>query len=101
MPDETSRSKLSDEVLESVRKSEQALLEAGRKFAEAVADAVPGAPEAARKIVDQAFSLTDRILTTQREFARAVLESLPGHHDGGASGDGETKSGDTSSSSSA
>jgi hypothetical protein len=96
MAEETSRSGLSDEVLESVRKSEEALLDAGRKFAEAVADAVPGAPEAARKIIDQAFSLTERILNTQREFARAVLDALPGRNHGG--GD-SSKAGDSSSSS--
>jgi hypothetical protein len=81
MPEETPRSSLSDEVLNTLRKSEEALLDAGRKFAEAVADAVPHAPETARKIMDQAFAMTDRVLTTQREFARAVLDSLPGRHE--------------------
>jgi hypothetical protein len=89
MPEETPRSSLSDEVLNTLRKSEEALLDAGRKFAEAVAEAVPHAPDAARKIMDQAFSMTDRVLTTQREFARAVLDSLPGRHEAEKTGGGD------------
>ena len=67
-----------DEVRELVRKSEQAFVEAGERWTETFRDLVPGDGARVRKIVDDAFDFTERVLKSQREFATSVLDAVLG-----------------------
>ncbi len=65
-----------DEILNHVRKSEEAFLDAGRKWADSIGDLVPGDTQGLRKFVDDAFDLTESVLKTQREFVQSVFDAL-------------------------
>lgn len=67
-----------DDILEFVRKSEETITEASRKWGETLCDLVPGEGANLRKIVDDAFDFTDTVLKNQREFAHSVLDRLLG-----------------------
>lgn len=68
-----------DEVLEFVRKSEETITEASRRWTESLLrELVPGNGEGVRKVVDEAFDFTERILKNQRELASSVLDTLLG-----------------------
>ena len=61
------------EVFEVIRRSEEAVLGAGRKWATAVTDAMPVELPMVREVVKGAFDLSERVLTAQREFAHSLL----------------------------
>jgi hypothetical protein len=67
-----------DQVLDFVRKSEETITEATRRWTEALRERVPGDGESIRKIVDDGFDLTERIVKNQREFANSMLDTLLG-----------------------
>ena len=70
-------STLSDELLKSVESMNKSAVEASRKFAEAVKEALPSQEEGSRRtIVSAAVDLADRIVTKQHEFLRSVLEDI-------------------------
>ena len=70
--------KLSDEVLDSVEAGQRAAIEAVRKFVETVDQALPThgeGPSRRQEVVDSALEMTDRLVHTQYEFIRKVIDS--------------------------
>ncbi len=69
---------MSDEVLESVEKGQRAAIEAVRKFMDTVDHALPAhgeGPSRRQEIVDSAMEMTDRLVHTQYDFIRKVIDS--------------------------
>ncbi len=73
-------SELSDDVLKSLESGSRAAIEAVRKFVDAVDEALPALPHGERpsrrrEIVDAAMDMADRLVKTQYEFLRTVVQS--------------------------
>ena len=68
---------LSEEVLESVEAGQRAAIEAVRKFVGTVDEALPAHEDPVRRqgIVDSALEMADRLVQTQHDFIRKVIES--------------------------
>jgi hypothetical protein len=69
---------LSEEVLDSVEAGQRAAIEAVRRFVDTVDQALPGhgeAPSRRQEIVDSAMEMADRLVHTQYEFIRKVIDS--------------------------
>ncbi len=69
---------MSEEVLESVEKGQRAAIEAVRKFIDTVDQALPAlgeAPSRRQEVVDSAMEMADRLVHTQYEFIRKVIDS--------------------------
>jgi hypothetical protein len=69
---------LSDEVLESVEKGQRAAIEAARKFVDTVDRALPAqgeGPSRRQEVIDSAMEMADRLVHTQYEFIRKVIDS--------------------------
>lgn len=69
---------LSDEVLESVEKGQRAAIEAARKFVDTVDRALPpqgDGPSRRQEVIDSAMEMADRLVHTQYEFIRKVIDS--------------------------
>jgi hypothetical protein len=70
--------KLSDEVLDSVEKGQRAAIEAVRKFVDTVDAALPShveGPSKRQEIIDSAMEMADRLVHTQYDFIRKVIDS--------------------------
>ncbi len=72
--------KLSEDVLETVEKSQRAAIEAVRKFVETVDHALPSLPHgdgptARQEVVDSALEMADRLVHSQYDFIRKVIDS--------------------------
>ncbi|KUI36588.1 hypothetical protein AU195_12775 [Mycobacterium sp. IS-1496] len=71
--------KLSDEVLKSVESGQRSAIEAVRKFVSAVEESLPSRgedhPSKRDTIIDAAFDMADKLVTTQYEFIRSVVGS--------------------------
>lgn len=67
-----------DEVRRLVHRSEAALHEARERWSESVREFVPGDGTHVRKVVDEAFDFTQKLLENQREFANSVLDAVVG-----------------------
>ena len=72
--------KLSEEVLETIEKSQRVALDAVRKFVDTVDQALPSLPHGdgptgRQEIVDSALEMADRLVHTQYEFIRKVIDS--------------------------
>jgi hypothetical protein len=76
-------SALEDQVLETVRQSQEAVVKAVKTWAEAGKSLVPDLPPLpfadqlpnTVDIVENAFDFADKLLAAQRDFAAAVLEA--------------------------
>lgn len=70
---------LSHDVLESIEAGHRAALEAVRKFVDTVEQALPaheeGQPSRRQEIVDSAMEMADRLVHTQYDFIRKVVDS--------------------------
>jgi hypothetical protein len=69
---------LSEELLDSVEKGQRAAIEAVRKFIDTVDQALPGVgegPSRRQEIVDAAMDMADRLVHTQYDFIRKVIDS--------------------------
>jgi len=69
---------LSDDVLKSLESGQRAAIEAVRKFVDTVDERLPalGARPSRRKdIIDAAMEMADRLVETQYEFVRNVVQS--------------------------
>lgn len=68
---------LSDEVLESVGAGRQSVIEAVRKFVDALDEAMPNVvdPTLRKKILDAALDLADQLGSATNEFARSIARS--------------------------
>ncbi len=72
-------SELSDEVLKSLETGSRAVIDAVRKFVDVVDDALPALPHGERpsrrrEIVDAAMDMADRLVKTQYDFLRSVVQ---------------------------
>jgi hypothetical protein len=70
--------KLSEEVLDSFEAGQRAAIEAVRKFVDTVDEALPAhgeGPSRRQEIVDSAMEMADRLIHTQYEFIRKVIDS--------------------------
>lgn len=63
------------EVFEVVRKSEAAVLDAARKWAKAVGDAMPVEMPVAREVVNGVFNFTEQVLKAQLEFSHSIFRA--------------------------
>jgi hypothetical protein len=82
--------KMSDDVLDSVEKGQRAAIEAVRKFIDTVDQSLPAhgeGPSKRQEIVDSAMEMADRLVHTQYDFIRKVIESAAKPL--GRSGDGK------------
>ena len=71
-------SELSDEVLKSLESGQRAAIEAVRKFVDTVDEALPAIgerPSRRQDIVDAAMEMADRLVHTQYDFLRHVVQS--------------------------
>lgn len=69
---------LSDEVLQSVEKGQRDVIDAVRKFIDTVDKALPThgeEPSRRQEVVDSAMEMADRLIHTQYEFIRNVVDS--------------------------
>jgi hypothetical protein len=69
---------LSDEVLKSVEAGERAVIEAVRKFVDTVERTRPHSdegPSRGQEILDSAMDMADRLVDTQYDFLRKVIDS--------------------------
>jgi len=70
---------LSDEVLQSVESGERAAIDAVRKFVDTVDEKLPSLgdehPSTRQDIIDAALELSDRLVHTQYDFLRNVVDS--------------------------
>ena len=69
---------LSDDVLKSLESGQRAAIEAVRKFVDTVDERLPalGARPSRRKdIIDAAMEMADRLVETQYDFVRDVVQS--------------------------
>jgi hypothetical protein len=72
-------SELSGEVLKSLESGSRVAIEAVRKFVDVVDEALPALPHGERpsrrrEIVDAAMDMADRLVKTQYEFLRSVVQ---------------------------
>ena len=65
-----------DEIVGFIKKSEDAMSEAGHRWSDMLHDFVPGDGESVRQAVGEVFDYMDRILKAQREFANSVLDPV-------------------------
>ena len=70
---------LSEEVLKSVESGQRAAIDAVRKFVDTVDEKLPSLgdehPSRRQEIIDAALELADRLIRTQYEFLRKVVDS--------------------------
>lgn len=69
---------LSDEVLKSLESGQRAAIEAVRKFVDAVDEKLPAVgerPSRRQEVVDSAMEMADRLVHTQYDFIRSVVQS--------------------------
>jgi len=69
---------LSEDVLNSLEAGQHSAIEAVRKFVDSVDQTLPHrgeGPSRRQEIVDSALDLTDRLVETQHDFIRRVIES--------------------------
>lgn len=69
---------LSEEVLDSVQDGQRAAVDAVRKFVDTVDQALPGhgdGPSRRQDVVDAAMEMADRLIHTQYDFIRKVIDS--------------------------
>ena len=69
---------LSDDVLKSLESGQRAAIEAVRNFVDTVDERLPaigGRPSRRKDIIDAAMEMADRLVETQYEFVRNVVQS--------------------------
>jgi hypothetical protein len=76
MPDNPDLTAVPDQIFDLVKRSQDAVLDAGRSFTDSVSDLTPGDTAAIDGLIDRAFDLTERILQTQRDFAKQVVHTV-------------------------
>jgi hypothetical protein len=72
--------KLSEDVLQSIEDGQRAAIEAVQRFADTVDHALPALPRdegptRRRELVDSALEMADRLVHTQYDFTRKVIDS--------------------------
>lgn len=67
---------LEDQIFDMVRRSQEVIVDASRNFVAGASGMTPGDREQMDRLIDNAFDLTERILQSQRDFAKTVLNSV-------------------------
>ncbi len=87
MPDANDVNKLQEQIFDLVKKSQDAMIDASRVFTDRVSAMAPGELSQLDDLIDNAFDMTERILKSQREFAKNMVDTvtsqLPGIDRGG------------------
>lgn len=65
-----------ERAFEAVRKAEEAVLEAGRKWAGAVGGMVPMEMPVLRQVVKDTLDFTEKVLRLQREFVAELVHTV-------------------------
>ena len=60
-------------VFDFIAKSEEAIVDAGRKWAKALGEFVPEETPAVQELVKGVFDFTEEVLAAQRDFAHKIL----------------------------
>jgi hypothetical protein len=76
-------SSVEDQVLETVKQGQEAIVKAVRTWADASKNLIPDLPPlpfadqlpATSELVENAFAFCDKLIASQREFASAILEA--------------------------
>lgn len=68
--------KLQEQIFDLVKRSQEALLDASRVFADRVGSMTPGDPAQLDDLIDNAFDMTERVVRTQREMAKNIVETV-------------------------
>jgi len=84
---------LQDQVFDLVRRSQEAMIDASRSFTDSIRSLAPGEIEQLDKLIDDAFEFTERVLRTQREFARSVVQAVTAPLVGGGVSDSPSDAG--------
>jgi hypothetical protein len=74
---------LEDQVLETVKQGQEAIVKAVRTWADASKNLIPDLPPlpfsdqlpATSELVENAFAFVDKMMASQREFAAAILDA--------------------------
>jgi hypothetical protein len=74
---------LEDQVLETVKQGQEAIVKAVRTWADASKNLIPDLPPlpfadqlpATSELLENAFAFADKLLASQREFAAAILDA--------------------------
>jgi hypothetical protein len=61
------------QLFETIRRSEESIIQAGRNWAKAVGDAMPVEMPIVSGLVKGAFDFAEEVLKAQREFAHSML----------------------------
>jgi hypothetical protein len=83
-------SRIQDQVLEAIKKSQEATLKVVSAWSESVSKMAPKLPEMPKlplvdslpkpgEISDKLFSFAQELLATEHEFVKRLLDALPGH----------------------
>ena len=83
-------SRLQDQVLDAIRKSQEATLKVVSAWSESVAKIAPKLPEMPKlplvdslpkpgEISDKFFKFAQELMATEHEFVQRLLDALPGH----------------------
>jgi len=83
-------SRIQDQVLEAIKKSQEATLKVVSAWAESVAKMAPKLPEMPKlplvdslpkpaEISDKFFKFAQELMATEHEFVKKLLDALPGH----------------------
>ena len=87
MPDADDVNKLQEQIFDLVKRSQDTMIDASRTFTDRVSAMTPGDANQLDELIDSAFDMTERVLQSQREFAKRVVETvtsqLPGIDRGG------------------
>lgn len=73
---QTSSRTVQDQIFDMVQRSQEAVLDATRNFADGMSDLVPANREQVDRVIDQAFDLAERVLQAQRELAKSVVKAV-------------------------
>ena len=76
MPDTNDVTKFQEQIFELVKKSQEAMIDASRVFTDRVSAMTPGDFEQLDDLIDNAFDMTERVLKSQREFAKNVVDTV-------------------------
>jgi hypothetical protein len=67
---------MQEQLFDIVKKSQDAILDAGRVFTDRVSAMTPGDSSQLDELIDNAFDMTERVLQTQRDFAKKMVEAV-------------------------
>lgn len=76
MPDVDDVNELQEKIFDLVKRSQDAMVDASRTFTDRVSAMTPGDASQIDDLIDNAFDMTERVLQSQREFAKRMVEAV-------------------------